>query len=111
MEYSCNLRAEYWDAVVSGAKTAEGRVCAGKFAEIRAGDRICFWREDGCAGCRKTVREVRRFGSFAEMVAGVGRGALVPGAESDAAAVAAYEAIPGYAERAGRDGVVALLLE
>jgi len=110
MEYSCGLRDRYWWAVHSWKKRVEGRINAGKFAEIKPGDILCFRRESDNAELRRKVVGLRYYASFAEMVSSIGREALIPGTKSDAEAVELYESIPTYKERSAEHGVVAIIL-
>ncbi|KAG2482188.1 hypothetical protein HYH03_018869 [Edaphochlamys debaryana] len=117
-----SLMRTYLEAIRSGAKTVEGRIRSGHWADVIPGDEFVFNCSALNAGPHDppaaavppvTVRvtHVRQYDSFEGMLRGEGLGACLPGVASLDAGVGLYRAIPGYAEREASHGVVGLGVE
>ncbi|GFR52867.1 hypothetical protein Agub_g15495 [Astrephomene gubernaculifera] len=102
-----SLMPRYLELIRSGAKTVEGRIRAGKWADVIPGDIFRFFSTEDAAAC-VTCRaaSVRQYNSFQEMLEREGLHACLPGVASLAEGVEVYRGIPGYREREGVEGVV-----
>lgn len=116
---------KYLDLIRSGDKTVEGRIRAGKWADVIPGDTFNFistatpQNEFECSGneapiiaavrCRAT--SVRHYDCYQDMLEGEGLEKCLPGVTSLEAGVEVYRSIPGYREREREAGVVAVGLE
>lgn len=105
------LRKIYIHQIRDGLKTVEGRISTtvGRYNE---GDRIRFYYQcnpQDDVVCR--ITKIQKFSSFKEMLLSCGYRNCVPNERSFEAAVRAYDAIPGYTEKAKRHGVAAVHLK
>ena len=102
------IQQKYLQLILSGAKTVEGRIDAGMFANVRGGSKmLLFW---GGTAAMCDVVEVTRHRSFGEMLEHHGFKACIPDARTLQEAVAIYNRIPGYRERAEKSGVLGIVL-
>ncbi|KXZ48348.1 hypothetical protein GPECTOR_28g755 [Gonium pectorale] len=113
----------YLELIRSGAKTVEGRIRVGKWADVVPGDLFRFFSNEqppppagpAAANPPPTVEpalcvatSVRQYDSFRAMLEGEGLQACLPGCGGVEEGVEVYRGIPGYREREGSDGVVAV---
>lgn len=103
--HTCTLKGEYVRQILSGAKTFEGRIYSGFFRNYQVGDVVTWFAGD--LKVRTEITEVRRFPSFDSMLRSVGFKNMLPLLSNIQSALAAYNGIPGYAEKAQQFGVVA----
>ncbi|PNH08524.1 hypothetical protein TSOC_004927 [Tetrabaena socialis] len=118
-----SLMPRYLELIRCGAKTVEGRVRVGKWADVLSGDLFRFTSSQGppaspapspppssptAAAAPVLVRAttVRHYDSFRAMLEGEGLGACLPGVGSLDEGVEVYRSIPGYREAEGVQGVV-----
>lgn len=104
--FGCTLKGEYVRQIQSGAKSFEGRVFSGPFRNYKVGDRV-NWFAGQELRVLTEITEVRVFGTFEQMLRSVGFKKMLPNVSTLEAAVAAYQAIPGYSDKARTFGVVA----
>ena len=107
--FSCSLKREYIEQILSGKKTFEGRVLIQMFAAYQPGAQV-RWFAGGIEVWTKIV-SVRKFASFEEMVKGVGYKKLLPFSPSEEHAIGEYHRIPGYSDKVKRFGAVAFEVE
>ena len=103
--HTCTLKGEYVRQIISGAKTFEGRIYSGFFRNYQVGDVVTWFAGD--LKVRTEITEVRRFPSFDSMLRSVGFKNMLPLLSNIQSALAAYNSIPGYSEKAQQFGVVA----
>ena len=102
------LKQQYLSLINSGRKTIEGRIAAGMFSRVHQGSRIHFFNQQDEARC--LVTRVAKYASFAEMLQKEGVEKCLPGTTlEDGKKI--YDAIPGYKERAQKNGVFAIELK
>ncbi len=100
------LRQPYIKQIKSGAKTIEGRIDRGLFANIKVGDRINFYCNNDDVNC--TITKKIKYNSFNEMLSAEGYKKCLPEASSYEEASKIYKNIPGYEAPAKTHGVLAL---
>lgn len=106
------LKKIYIQAIRAGSKTVEGRPLTARLKKFQAGDVVRFYYYSNSKDdVRCEITRVETFPSFDAMLTACGVAACVPEQSSHQAALAAYHAIPGYAEKAHKFGVVALHLK
>ncbi|GLC36799.1 hypothetical protein PLESTB_000781800 [Pleodorina starrii] len=107
-----SLMPTYLELIRSGAKTVEGRIRAGKWADVIPGDTFRFvsTTDAGVSVCCRAT-SVRQYDSFRAMLEGEGLQACLPGVSEVAQGVEVYRSIPGYREREAAEGVVAVGLQ
>ena len=108
--HECNLRKEYVDLILSGRKTAEGRVDTAYFKDYLPGDTVT-WSAGSWASATTKITSRIRYPSFDAMLKGAGYQALVPNVRSHGEALSIYNSIPGYAEKVSRCGAIAFGLQ
>jgi ASC-1-like (ASCH) protein len=102
------LKNPYLPWIQQGKKTIEGRINAGMFSGVKAGDRFRFFNQSSEVFCR--ITSVKHYSSFEEMLAAENYKECIPQASSFEEAAGVYRQIPGYIERAKQSGVLALHL-
>jgi len=103
------LQRKYIELIQSGRKTVEGRINSGGFRNFKVGDKLRFFdgkNPDFDVKCE--IVGVERYTGFREMLETECVTRMIPYAESLNEAVAIYNRIPSYPERAKRNGVIAL---
>lgn len=106
------LQRKYIELIKSGRKTVEGRINSGGFRNFKVGDQVRFF--DGKNPDFDVICEVvgmGRYAGFKQMLEAEGVPRMIPDAESLNEAVAIYNRIPSYTERAKRNGVIALRIK
>ena len=106
------LQRKYIELIKSGRKTVEGRINSGGFRNFKVGDKVRFF--DGKNPDFDVICEVvgvGRYAGFRQMLETEGVAKMIPDAESLNEAVAIYNRIPSYPERAKRNGVIALRIK
>ncbi len=105
-------KRKYLQQIISGEKTAEGRINSGPFKNVQQGDKIIFFNDgDRYISALCEILEVQKYPGFQEMLEGEGYQTMIPDAHSLREAVDVYNRIPTYPERARENGVVALKLK
>ncbi len=107
--HTSTLGRQYIQQIQAGTKTYEGRINSGPFLAYRVGDTANWFAGDQQVETKITDKRV--FRTFREMLTSVGYRNMLPTARSLDEAVAEYDRIPSYTERAQRSGVVAFGLE
>lgn len=102
------LQWRYFDLIRSGQKRWEGRLKVGAAVGLSVGCKVTF--SCGSSDLEMTVRSVREFRTFEDMLRELGVETLLPGVGSVSQGVAVYHGFPGYAEKERRFGVVAMEL-
>ena len=105
--YRLNIHKEYLDYIIQGKKIVEGRLNLPKFVDVKPGDIIYFWDNEGeSAIC--TITSVGRYDNFSKMLVANGVVNMIPiinpelytAKEMVEIGVQMYESLPGY-----KDGV------
>lgn len=112
-----NLRSPYYEAIVDGFKTVEGRIARGRWAQIEPGQVLLLHNADGPRrrmeiGYYYRVVKVVRADDFGALYDLFGR-RLLPGVPTRNQAIEVYQAVdPSYSlEAQHQHGVVGLVLE
>ncbi len=100
------LKIIYLRMILEERKTIEGRINNGPFKNLKEGSFIRFFSQTNEAYCQ--VTKVNRYGSFAEMLQTEGVKSCLPDVHSLQEGIRIYDAIPGYADRAKKFGVLAI---
>lgn len=100
------LKMIYLRPIIDGRKTIEGRINNGPFQKLKEGNFIRFFCQNTEAYCQ--VTKVNKYSSFAEMLQQEGVKPCLPDVNSLQEGIRIYDAIPGYAEKANRCGVLAI---
>lgn len=103
------LKKVYVNQIQSGLKTIEGRVNSGIFKNFQEGTQIRFFYPQAPQDdviCK--IIKINRYKSFEEMLQKEDWKKCLPQVSSIEAAVKVYNHIPGYAQRAAQNGVLAL---
>ncbi|MCB9092546.1 MAG: GNAT family N-acetyltransferase [Halobacteriovoraceae bacterium] len=109
--HELTLRKKYIHQIKSGRKTIEGRINSGIVLRYRSGDQIrFFYQQDPSDDALCDITDIRKYGSFREMLQQEGYQKCLTDVRSLEEAVRVYDQIPGYAERAAKFGVVAIQL-
>lgn len=104
--FGCTLKGEYVRQIQLGQKTYEGRINSGAFQSYKIGDKVNWFAGQELRVLTEII-DIRVFRTFEEMLTAVGYKKMLPSARSLEEAVAAYNSIPSYPERARASGVVA----
>lgn len=106
------LPRQYIHQIRSGAKTIEGRINSGQFANLRTGDKIrFFYNQNPSDDVICEVTALKRYSGFPAMLTAEGYKKCVPELTSYEAACHAYDKIPNYTSKAAQYGVVAIHLK
>lgn len=109
MLHTLKVMQQFIHPIRSGAKTIEGRINAGNPATFKVGDNIRFLcppnETDDVLCCITTIEP---FTSFKEMLEKTDFKKCIPSANTLDEALAVYDSIPGYKERAREHGVLAI---
>lgn len=101
--YRLNIQKEYLDYIIEGKKISEGRVNIPDYANVKPGDILLFWdNEGGSAYC--SVTSVGRYDSFQKMLVSNGVVSMLPDINPDLytadqmvdLGVQVYDSFPGY---------------
>lgn len=106
------MKKKYIHQIKSGEKTVEGRIFKDRILKYQVGDRLRFYYVSNAQDdvvCR--IVKLKKFSSFQEMLVKAGFKACIPEASSSEEALAIYDSIPGYREKAVFFGVVAIYLQ
>lgn len=103
-----SLMGKYYDAILDGSKTWEGRTNTPRYASLRPDDEFIFHHAEDASQPAFTVRilEVEKFDTFRDMLKGRVQDFL-PGVDNVDEAVRVYEGIPGYKEQVKEHGAAA----
>jgi ASC-1-like (ASCH) protein len=107
--YQANLQDTWWQAVLNGTKTIEGRPRLGKHALVHPGMNFEFRNNDTGQVVAGVITGVRYYPNFKAMLFSEGLNHVLPGYRSLEAGLDVYYQIPGYIE-AEKAGVVAIEL-
>lgn len=112
-----NLRSPYYEAIVDGFKTVEGRIARGRWAQVEPGQVLLLHNADGPRrrmeiGYFYRVVKVVKAADFGELYDLFGQ-RLLPGVPTREQAVEIYQGVdPSYSlEAQQQHGVVGLVLE
>lgn len=105
--HSITLYPKYIEQIRSGGKTIEGRINSGMCLAFKAGDTIRFFHAKSPRDVTCSIKEVRTYRSFAELLQKEGYQRCLTDVHSLQEAITIYDKIPGYSERAARSGVLA----
>ncbi len=108
--HECTLRKEYIDLILSGRKTAEGRVDTAYFRDYLPGDTVT-WSAGSWSSATTKITSRIHYPSFDAMLKGAGYQTLVPNVRSHGEALSIYNSIPGYAEKVYKFGAIAFGLQ
>lgn len=61
-----NVQQVYFDAIVAGTKTIEGRLATQKYKGLQPGDEVCFSNNEGTQSVVKKVVALHLYPSFEE---------------------------------------------
>lgn len=103
------LKKIYVHQIQNGVKTVEGRINSGMFKNMKIGDKIRFFyfqNQSDDATC--TITDIKKYKNFENMLNNEDYRKCIPDAYDLKSAINAYDAIPGYKERAESAGVLAL---
>lgn len=111
-EHKVTLKPNYISLIKSGRKTVEGRIHSGIFAKMREGDFVTFFHMKNTQfRVRCKIVRTTAYWSFDDMLRSEGVQNMLPDVDNISRAVSIYNALPGYAEKSMRHGVIALALE
>lgn len=112
LEHSMNLTMPWYYHVQTGIKTIEIRVNDPKRQEWEQGDQLLVsLATDTSQRFRAQIIERQEWTSFREAINGVGLINALPNVRTLDEAIAVYESIPGYPEKAKVYGVVSFRLQ
>lgn len=107
--HEITLKKEYIHQIRNGLKTIEGRINHGMATKWKIGDQIrFFYHHNPYDDVRCEVVGIRAYAGFREMLVSEGFKKCLAEVSGLEAAVAVYNAIPGYNDRARRSGVLAI---
>jgi len=110
--YSFTVQKRYFDLILEGKKTVEGRLNQKKYQKIKVGDLVSFKSSepsDPLSFC--IIREKKIYRTFKDMLEAEGMENCLPDASSLDEAISIYHAFPGYREKSPLLGVIAFKLE
>jgi ASC-1-like (ASCH) protein len=105
-ELTLQVQTRYFDAIVSGLKTVEGRIAKPEYRALKPNGLITFIDPNG-KSCTAEICRVTHFTDFREMLENSTVQACIPGASLDKA-LEIYRSFPGYREKEKEFGVVAI---
>ena len=103
---------KYFDAIVAGVKTCEGRINSPKFKELKVGMQICFTCSDNYS--KKIICEIiaiNTYPDFKTMLKKEGLQSMLPGIKDLDVGVSIYESFHGYKQAVKKDGAVAIRIK
>lgn len=109
MAHTLKVMQQFIHPIRMGLKTIEGRIHAGNPATFKVGDTIRFFcppNEADDIHC--TIVKIEPFASFKEMLEKTNFKHCIPSAHTLEEALAVYDSIPSYKERAKEHGVLAI---
>jgi len=109
--FTLSLRQEYFDAIKSGSKTAEGRPNSSKFKDLKPGMDICFRSTITNETIICSIQGMHVYTNFADMLHQEGIDTMLPGVASIEQGVALYESFPGYSDRVKECGALAIKIK
>jgi len=110
--HELTLRKKYIHQISGGGKTIEGRINSGIILRYRIGDRIrFFYKQNPSDDVVCKIEDIRKYDTFKAMLEEEGYQKCLTDVGSLEEAVAVYDTIPGYRERAARHGVTAIHLQ
>lgn len=103
-----SLMGKYYEAILDGSKTWEGRTNAPRYATLRPGDEFIFHHAEDASKPAFTalILDVRKFDNFHDMLEGSVQDFL-PGLQTLQEAIDVYENIPGYRDQVKEHGAAA----
>jgi ASC-1-like (ASCH) protein len=101
----------YFDAIVDGIKTVEGRINTPKFKTLKPLDYITFIEPDSNETIICQVTGLGYYPDFMSMLQTEGLCAMLPGVISVEQGVALYESFPSYQEKVKEFGALAIRLQ
>lgn len=103
-----SLMGKYYDAILDGSKTWEGRTNTPRYASLRPDDEFIFHHAEDASKPAFTVRilEVEKFDNFKDMLEGRVQ-LFLPGIQTLQEAVQIYENIPSYRDQVKEHGAAA----
>ena len=106
-----SLQEKYFNAVVLGLKTVEGRLNSPKFQDLCIGMLMSFTSvaSDEVVVCE--ITGIHRYANFKEMLLEQGVENMLPGITCIEQGIAVYESFPGYKEKSVQIGVVAIKIQ
>jgi ASC-1-like (ASCH) protein len=102
------LQHQYLNHIKTGRKRWEGRLNVGVAAGITVGCLATF--SSGSENLEMEVQSVRKYPNFEAMLSDLGVEKCLPDVSSLDRGVSIYHSFPGYAEKAGKFGVIAMEL-
>lgn len=106
---SSTIKRKYLYQIIDGIKTIEGRINTGMFKKLKETQEIQFFCQNEKVICK--IAKLNCYPSFPEMLREEGYKKCIPEVGSVEKAIAEYASIPGYTERAEKNGVVAIHLQ
>ena len=109
--HQLTLRKIYIDQIRRGEKTVEVRIFSGPIWKYQRGNTLrFFYQQNPLDDVVCDILDVQKFSSFLDLLRAVGASKCLPGVKTLDEAVEIYNKIPGYVERANRNGVAAIFL-
>ena len=108
MRYIKSVSSPWFEYIQQGSKTVEGRLFVGDFKHIKAEDIITFTNRG--MDVKTRVIQVRRYGTFEEMLRAETLGSCLPGVETVAAGISIYRQFYSQAQEI-QHGVLAVHIE
>ena len=116
--YCLGIEKQYFDLIVEGKKTVEGRVNMPDITNIKSGDMVSFKDEENREILCK-VTGVSKYPNFTKMLVSEGVTKMLPSIESDENSTPEmvvkgdkiYQSFPGYRENVKKYGAIAFGLE
>jgi|688.fasta_scaffold631073_2 ASC-1-like (ASCH) protein len=118
-----HVQPRYFNFILAGEKTVEGRIAREKYLSLKPGDAIQFLTENSYTDQERVeaqpsyktldarVVSLKRFSSFFEMLTFYGLNNCLPGVESLSEGVQIYHGFPGYEADAKALGTVGIELK
>jgi len=99
---------KYYEAILDGSKTWEGRTNTPRYATLRPDDEFIFHHAEDVSKPAFTalILDVQKFDNFSDMLEGRVQ-EFLPGVETLQEGIQVYENIPGYREQAKEHGATA----
>lgn len=106
------LHDKYYQQILAGQKTVEGRIAKQKYAQLSAGDSVEFISNDDRTGSIKArVLAVTKYADFAAMLKSEGVSNMLPGIATVDEGVEVYESLGSFRKQVVEYGCVAVRFE
>ncbi len=106
------LQPKYYQQILAGQKTVEGRIAKQKYKSLSVGDIVSFVSNDNqTSGIKAQVLAVTEYPDFAAMLKSEGVSKMLPGITTIQEGVGVYESLGSFKQQVVKHGCIAIRFE